>query len=339
METNTAPKLPNRPLEIVRKGAASILIVAVLIGGGNVIYDEVKPGKPDRIVVNTVADPALNDCICVDLKEHAVYPTNGVSDLDSFKTDKILLKYVEGGSSFNMGSPSNEVGRYSQTVPGLDFEPLREASIPSAFYMSVFEITQKQYELVTGEPHGNKFVQPDRAKDFVSKKDAEMFCDELNKILPVDLHLEASLPSEAEWEYVCRAGTTSPFCDPAITNITDRVAEGLEKYASYLNGADSAEKTMNDPKRFPPVGAFLPNNWGFYDMHGGVWEWTKDEWRPWLNGKPQENLENEPLYSVRGGGYWFNADDCRSANRHGYVETHRNHGFGFRIVLRKYRAE
>lgn len=258
----------------------------------------------------------------LDLGKMTVVPTNSVSSkLAEYKTGKILFKQLKGGT-YTAGSPTNEIGRYSQ-VNDIDFEPQHKVTVKD-FAIGVFEVTQRQYEIVTGEPHQNKFAKADRAKDFVSWVDAHLFVDTVNKSLE-KTGWKIALPSEDQWEYACRAGTTTPFSATNVVMKNVRIALGLEKYASYLNGRD-ANVVRESVDCFPPVGTFLPNPWGLYDMHGGVWEWCEDDWT--VNG-------TTGMKSVRGGGYWFNSDDCRSANRHGYIPTHRNHGFGFRVVLLK----
>ena len=278
------------------------------------------PPKPDRTVISTTNN--ITDCYVLDLNRKTVAEVRTAGPcLDEYKLGKILFKKLRGGT-YTAGSPTNEIGRYSQ-VNNIDFEPQHRVTVTN-FAIAVFEITQKQYQIVTGEPHGNKFVQPDRAKDYVSWIDAHLFINLLNKSIE-KTGWKVALPSEAQWEYACRAGVpnTYPFSATNVVMKNTRVAPGLERYASYLNGRD-ANVVRESVRDFPPVGAFLPNPWDLYDMHGGVWEWCEDAWT--VNG-------TKGMKSVRGGGYWFNADDCRAANRHGYVPTHRNHGFGFRIVL------
>ena len=265
------------------------------------------------------APPVLTNCYVLDLGTMTVTNVASVNPkMMEYKTGKILFKLLNGGT-YIAGSPKTEIGRYSQ-VNDIDFEPQHKVTVKD-FAIGVYEVTQRQYEIVTGEPHQNKFAKADRAKDFVSWKDAHLFIDTVNKSLKGGWKI--ALPSEDQWEYACRAGTTNAFSAAEVYMKDVRIAPGLEKYASYLNGGD-ANVVRESVERFPPVGSFKPNPWGLYDMHGGVWEWCEDDWT--VNG-------TKGMKSVRGGGYWFNSDDCRSANRHGYVPTHRNHGFGFRVVL------
>lgn len=209
-----------------------------------------------------------------------------------------------------------------------------------------------------GDP---RFALPCRAKDFVSLEDVREFLKIVNKKLEEnEQFFRVELPTDTEWEYACRCQTEvkteypawgndeiTPIYDPAVVDKTDekslskctRKAKNLEKYASYLNG-DTADTVKHTLKRFPGVGHFNPNAWDLYDMMGCVWEWIDEPWRiknlkegkdEWLDA---DGIKAD-LRTVRGGGYWFNADDCRCANRHGYPPSHRDYGFGFRLVLKE----
>lgn len=298
----------------------------------------------------TTEDPLEAPCLALDLEKFTVESLSSVTDFKPFKLKKILFRELPGILHFRMGSPSTEIGRYSQINSHLDFEPQKEVAVP-AFAIGVFPVTQKQYEEVTGEKHQeecgcrSKFAMPCRAKDFVSWDDAKVFVEKVNSRLS---GYELALPRDEEWEYACRAGSKSPWCDPSISAVVvdpsdpaslsnTRMATGLENYASYLSGSNNARAVMLDPTRFPPVGAHKPNAFGLYDMHGCVWEWIDQRWSIMKDGEDYRDPEmiEKDFKTVRGGGYWFNADDCRSANRHGYPPFYRNHGFGFRVVLRR----
>ena len=312
-----------KPLTISACLAAPIAAIVILTTDINT--------PPPRYVVTT--SNTIPDCIVLDLHDYSISECTAGPCLDEFKLDKMLFHKLPAKNGFIQGSTSKEIGHYSQINPSLNFEPIRTNDV-ATFAIGVFEVTQRQYELVTGEPHGNKFVQPDRAKDFVSWIDAtETFIKAVNKKLT---NYRLRLPTDTEWEYACRAGhaaTQYAFGYGDVTMTDTRVAKNLNKYASYLNGAPNAEAVMLDPMRFPPVGAFPPNDFKLYDMHGGVWEWCSNTWGILVDGK--QRIDSSHLKVVRGGGYWFNADDCRAANRHGYVDTHRNHGFGFRCIIEK----
>lgn len=213
-----------------------------------------------------------------------------------------------------------------------------------------------------GDP---RFALPCRAKDFVSLDDVHEFLNIVNKKLEEnEQFFRVELPSDEEWEFAARAGSNKPWSaadvsavvkdreaemlppekqSEATLKLFTRQAKNLENYASYLNG-DTADKVKHTPKRFPGVGNKNPNAFDLYDTLGCVWEWIDEEWRidytdpktgkiqkDWLDDEGKANH----LHTVRGGGYWFNADDCRCANRHGYPPSHRDYGFGFRLVLRE----
>jgi formylglycine-generating enzyme required for sulfatase activity len=130
------------------------------------------------------------------------------------------------------------------------------------------------------------------------------------------------LPTEAEWEYACRAGTTSPFShgdDPKGTGLTD--------HAWFLQNSDSASH---------PVGSLKPNAWGLYDMHGNVWEWCEDVGHDAYPGGTVTNFTGSGqgwLRVARGGSWLYDSYFCRSANRDTYGPNNRCNDVGFRVVL------
>ena len=153
----------------------------------------------------------------------------------------------------------------------------------------------------------------------VSWEDAQAYADWLNK----KTGKEFRLPSEAEWEYACRAGTRTRF----YTGDSDKDLDRAGWYRS-----NSGNKTH-------PVGEKAPNVWGLYDMHGNVWEWVEDDWQgsySSYNGAPDDGrawVENSRgSYRVLRGGSWFNAaQDCRSAMRYSFAPGYRDGGVGFRL--------
>ena len=158
----------------------------------------------------------------------------------------------------------------------------------------------------------------------VSWDDAIEFCKRLSR----KTENEYRLPTEAEWEYACRAGTTTAF-HFGLT-ITSDLANYLGNY-TYLNEPQGKyqEKTTQ-------VGSFKANAFGLYDMHGNVWEWCQDDWhnsyqnapddgRAWISGKSNINV-------IRGGSWGSNPDNCRSASRYCLNPGDRFNHFGFRFV-------
>lgn len=189
-----------------------------------------------------------------------------------------------------------------------------QVTLSKPFYMGKYEVTQEQWEAVMGSnPSTDKGAK--NPVDKFSWDDYQQFVARLNEKLP---GLKASLPSEAQWEYACRAGSSTKFC-----------------YGDDESGlADYAWFTSNSGGSTHPVGAKKPNAWGFYDMHGNVWEWCSD----WYGSLPGENVTDPQgpgsgSYRVlRGGCRSLSARDCRSANR-GYGDPTLRYGFGFRVVL------
>jgi formylglycine-generating enzyme required for sulfatase activity len=199
---------------------------------------------------------------------------------------------------FMLGSPKDEPGRDA------DDEPQRPVTIAKPFYMGVYEVTQAEYEKVTGKNPAtfNKAGGggPDHPVEVVSWNDAVAFCWKLSQ-LPEEKQAgrRYRLPTEAEWEYACRAGTRTAF------SFGDDAAK-LGDYAWY---EDNSRRTTQ------PVGRKLPNPWGLYDMHGNLGEVTEE-------------------ITFRGAGYRCKALWCRSASRHspGAARDFRTNEDGFRVV-------
>ena len=221
------------------------------------------------------------------------------------------MVYIPGGT-FLMGSPENE---------GYDWEkPQHQVSVEQ-FYLGKFQVTQAQWRAVAKLPQMERELNPDpsrfkgenRPVEQVSWHDAEEFCQRLSKATG----REYSLPSEAEWEYACRAGTTTPF--HYGETITSELANyrGSSTYGDEPGGEDRGETT--------PVGNFPPNSFGLYDMHGNVREWCADPWHENYEGAPKEgrvwgeNGNNNRSHVLRGGSWYDNPRNCRSAYRNDYV--------------------
>ncbi len=199
---------------------------------------------------------------------------------------------------FDMGSPESERGR-------LPDETLRRVELTRGFWLLETPVTQKFYRDVVGD-NPSFYQGDDLPVEQVRYVDALYFCEELTKRLPGGV--KASLPTETQWEYACRAGTTTAY---NWGDVWDR-----EK----ANGSDSAFKTTPS-KKYPP------NAWGLYDMHGNVWEWTLDD-----NSSASESSE-VAFHIARGGGYDFDAPNCRSASRAKWGDG-KGKNTGFRVLIR-----
>ncbi len=225
------------------------------------------------------------------------------------------MVYIPGGS-FMMGSPTQE--KYRQ-----DVESPQHQVILTYFYMSKCPINQAQWKAVMGN-NPSRFQGKNRPVDNISWNDAVKFCQRLSE-LTGKLY---RLPSEAEWEYACRANTTTPFCfgETITTNLANYYGEktyALEPKGVYL------EETSE-------VDYFPPNAFGLYDMHGNVWEWCADTWHnSYLNapldGSAWKDEGNKRL--LRGGSWGDSPSYCRAASRRAHLPEYQNNYSGFRVVL------
>ena len=221
------------------------------------------------------------------------------------------------GGSFMMGSPSTETGRSN------DEGPQHNVNI-SPFFMGKYEVTQKQYQAVMGNNPSN-FKGAKHPVEQVTWDEAVEFCRKLTQKTGKSYRL----PSEAEWEYACRARTTTPFY------FGDTITPDLVNYnGNYPYG--SAPKGLYR-EQTTDVGIFPPNAFGLYDMHGNVWEWCSDKWHDNYNGAPTDGSSWETGTDnnrvLRGGSWGSNAVVCRSANRCGDSAGLRLSCIGFRVAL------
>ncbi|MBE9140831.1 formylglycine-generating enzyme family protein [Nodosilinea sp. LEGE 07088] len=242
------------------------------------------------------------------------------------------------GGGFLMGSPDNEIDRWD------DEGPQHEVTVPTCF-MGKFPITQAQWRVVVETyPQVEQELDPDPANfkgdhrpvEQVSWLDATEFCARLSQ----KTGREYRLPTEAEWEYACRAGTTTPFAF-GETLTSDLVNYNGDSYNHGPQGESRGETT--------DVGS-LPNanQFGLYDMHGNVWEWCQDHWHDNYEGEPpadgrawlfsDERKDGETGRLLRGGSWDHSPRGCRSACRNGPYPDARDLSDGFRVVCSAARA-
>ena len=230
--------------------------------------------------------------------------------------------------SFMMGSPKTEEGSDN------DERPQHQVTI-KAFCLGKYQVTQAQWKAVAAFPKVNRELKPDPSKfkgdnrpvERVSWKDAVEFCLRLSE----HTKRQYRLPSEAEWEYACRAGTTTPFHfgETITTDLANY--DGNYAYGQGPTGVYREETTA--------VGSFgVANNFGLYDMHGNVWEWCQDHWHSNCEGAPTDgsawlsNKEDSNMRLLRGGSWHLNPGDCRSAYRDSNNLDDYGSGIGFRVV-------
>jgi len=237
----------------------------------------------------------------------------------------LVMGRIPAGS-FEMGSPDTERSRWC------DEGPVHTVNIGYDFYMGKYEVTQAQWQAVMGSnPAFGYGVGNDYPVYYVSWNDCQSFITALNALGQGTFRL----PSEAEWEYACRAGATTRFyfgdslgCDDDCSDCAAGVLAGNRSDYMWYCG-------NNSPSGTKPVGGKLPNAFGLYDMSGNVWEWCQDYWRYDYTGAPGDGSAwVSPMsgYRVGRGGYWrYYARFCRSAVRSNSGPTCTYNGFGFRL--------
>ena len=228
---------------------------------------------------------------------------------------------------FLMGSPESEKGRRED-------ETEHRVRLRQPFWMGKYPVTQAEYQAVMGD-NPSRFKGPRRPVEMVDWHQAMAFCASLTErareagCLPEGFKFR--LPTEAEWEYACRAGTTSAFNDGSDCTHPDGKDPALDRLGWF--GSNSGGETH-------PVGEKLPNAWGLHDLHGNVLEWCTDhaEWKDRVVTDTYVDGIVDPLCGkgawrvVRGGSYWFESWYCRSASRSAFGPGIRVRGLGFRLA-------
>jgi formylglycine-generating enzyme required for sulfatase activity len=236
------------------------------------------------------------------------------------------LVWVPGGT-FTMGSPAlepplGEDAKYYRDLFNAE-RPQHRVTVAD-FWLGKYLVTQAQYGAVMGQ-NPSQFKGDNRPAEQVSWDEAMAFCDRLSDLTGQT----CTLPSEAQWEYACRSGTTTPF--HMGETITTDVANynGAQTYGSGPSGIYRQGTT--------PVGSFPPNAFGLYDMHGNVWEWCLDPYHDNYEGAPTDDHPwtqgGDPFYrTIRGGSWYCYAPFCRSAHRDQELRGVHLSNFGFRVV-------
>ncbi len=253
--------------------------------------------------------------------------------------DGVTLKLVQiPAGKFLMGSPKDEKDRGDDEglPPGkwVNGSPQFEVTISKPFYLGVYEVTVAQYAQFVKDT-GLELVKSDfkQTGDHpvvnVSWDDAQAFCAWLSK----KTGKTVTLPTEAQWEYACRAGSKTRF------GFGDK-DEDLHKYGNYCDksntsGLDWQDKDHNDGfDKTAPVGSLKPNAWGLYDMHGNVWEWCADYYGEYTGaGADPTGPKAGSLRVLRGGSWSYNPWSCRSARRLRVNPGDRDGLGGFRVAV------
>ena len=216
---------------------------------------------------------------------------------------------------FVMGSPVSERYRQDDEVP-------HEVTITSPFFLGRFEVTQEQWRAVMGTTPSALQGEAARPVENVSWLEVQNF---LHRLTTASSDSRFRLPTEAEWEYACRAGTSAAHEAGALPTPAQ---------------AQIDPRRPDDPIGPPasggpvPVGSFAPNAWGLHDMRGNVWEWTADThcgYPPGPIADPRPACGG-PLKVIRGGSWYFRADSARCAARYTHRPQDRGFSLGFRVV-------
>ena len=239
----------------------------------------------------------------------------------------IILEMVAiPDGSFVMGSPDTEAGRSN------DEGPQRTVNI-TPFFMGRYQVTQLQWRAVAGLPkvkielkvYPSYFKGANLPVEGVSWHDATEFCARLSQLTGRNYRL----PSEAEWEYACRAGTTTPFY------FGDTITPDLVNYNGNFPYVRAPKGIYR--QKTTAVGSFPPNSFGLYDMHGNVWEWCQDIWHDNYQGAPTDGSawesDRQGKKRLLRGGLWSGiSGECRSAFRSIYAPDFHGNFDGFRVA-------
>jgi formylglycine-generating enzyme required for sulfatase activity len=286
---------------------ATVLTCLLIAVPGNALFNsDVKKAKefmeePTKSRTEISSPPVRQE-------EQSATNSNETSHLKKF-TNRIGMKFVLiPAGSFTMGNPPDEPNRDTD-------ETQHEVNITKPYYLQTTELTQGQWKKVMG---GNPSYYEDCGDDCPVEKvtwdDARKFIKKLNQMEGTNKY---RLPTEAEWEYACRAGTETLYSFDEV--------DKLGKYAWYWDNSESQTH---------PVGKKKPNAWGLYDMHGNVYEWCQD----WYGDYPSNSVADpkgpdKGEYRVLRGGSWNNiARFLRSAFRNRYFPYYRLNYFGFRVA-------
>ncbi len=248
------------------------------------------------------------------------------------QTPQLRAEVIEGITMIYIPSGSFKMGSYD----GAENEKPMKTVTLSAFSISRTEVTHKQYKTITGNNPSNYVGNDNLPVETVSWYDAVKFCNLLSDKAGFDRCYDEKtwecdfskngfrLPAEVEWEYACRAGTTTKY------NIGDTVKD-LDDAAWY--GNITAGNSHNIPH---PVAMRKPNDWGLNDMHGSLWEWCNDSYSENYSEKIPDSSSpdphNTPTRVIRGGSWISNPEFCRSATRDFYTPDLSYLDIGFRVV-------
>ena len=217
---------------------------------------------------------------------------------------------------FTMGSPVTEAER------GRD-ESEHAVSLTHAFLLGAHEVTQEEWQGVMGTTPSHFARCPRCPVERINYFEIQEF---IRRVNAAQADYVYRLPTEAEWEYACRAGSRTPFATGRNLTTSQANYNGMFPYAGSPPGVYRARTT--------PVSSFAPNAWGLYDMHGNVWEWTSDWYGAYPDG-PQTDPHGPTTGEkrvIRGGSWYFDANSARCALRYTHAPKDRGFSLGFRVA-------
>ncbi|MCQ2397533.1 MAG: formylglycine-generating enzyme family protein, partial [Lentisphaeria bacterium] len=239
----------------------------------------------------------------------------------SLSPETVLEMVYCPAGSYIMGSPIAEFERNNDEIQ-------HNVTLSKPFFIGKFEVTQKQYETLMGS-NPSCFKDENRPVERVTWHDAVAFCEKLNEITrnARPKGYVFTLPTEAQWEYACRAGTTTAWNSGKDIMHPERHDAELDEVAWNYYNSD---------KQSQPVGGKLPNKWGIYDMHGNVWEWCLD----WMEPYHGDAVDPLPQYTPdklervgRGGSWYYGSDRSRAGYRDSLCPSDKDCDVGFRVAL------
>lgn len=234
---------------------------------------------------------------------------------------RYVFRWMPAGT-FWMGSPDDEKGCYED-------EDYHSVTLSKGFWLGETPVTQALYEVITGQ-NPSQFKGDDLPVERVSWDDAQAFIKQMNSLHP---DLKVRLPWEAEWEYACRAGTTTAF------NVANDISLDLANYRGTWD--DKYQWGEGVKQATTPIKSYPCNAWGLYDMHGNVWEWCEDFYTEKL-GKDSafdpipaltQSKTSKTLHIMRGGSWNSRGRRLRSAMRDRDPSNYKDGRIGFRLAL------
>lgn len=263
-------------------------------------------------------------CLLTSLASHAEAAPRTI---DISLGNGVSIKLIElRPGTFAMGSPAGERQRKTN-------ETRHDVTLTKPFFLGQTEITQGQWQAVMGTHPAKNSGSDQLPVDNVSWNDAQQFCvtltEQARKANVIPATMRFALPTEAQWEYACRAGSSTPFAHGHSLDASQANFDGNHPYGT-------TPTTVRFINATTPVAHYRPNAWGFYDMHGNVMEWCRDWYQPDLGGAPATDPVGPATgtYKVyKGGNYRDIAAFCRSAFRYFNLPHFKYAYLGFRVAL------